>query len=91
MGVAQKLFERMQRTKLGWGEADFDSLYRGFGFEAREGGSHRVYVHSQFRDIRATVSRHRSLPPGYAQDAVSNIRELQRRLAELEEEQSNDE
>jgi len=42
MSAAQKLFERMQRTKLGWGEDDFDSLYRGFGFEMRQGGSHRI-------------------------------------------------
>jgi hypothetical protein len=70
----------MQRTKSGWGWSDLDALYRGFGFDREEGANHTLYVHPEYVELRATVARHNSLAPGYAQHAVKVIR----RLKELE-------
>jgi hypothetical protein len=63
-----ELLEQMRRRRSGWGEEDFDRLYRRFGFReiTRPRAPHRVYVHPEFPDLRATVGRHRSLAKGYA-------------------------
>ena len=73
-----KLLERMRRTRSGWGEDDLDRLYRSFGFReiTRPRASHRVYVHPDHPDLRATVARKRSLPKGYATTAVRLIDKL---------------
>lgn len=70
---------RMRQSKTGWGFNDLDALYRGFGFEVREGGKHTMYIHPRFPELRATVARHRSLPIGYVQHAIRLIEELERR------------
>lgn len=77
--AAEKLLERMRQTKQGWGPDDLHTLYLGFGFWCREGAKHRVYIHTEYPELRATVSRQRSLPIGYVQHAIS----LVERLAEL--------
>lgn len=76
MSSADKLFIRMLQSKTGWGFNDLDSLYRGFGFEVREGGKHTMYIHPKFPELRATVARHRSLPVGYIQHALQLIEKL---------------
>jgi hypothetical protein len=80
MSAAEKLFERMKRTKSGWGENDFRTLYTGYGFIESEGGKHIRFAHPTYPELYATVARQRSLPPGYAQTAVRLIT----RLLELE-------
>ena len=84
-----ELLEQMRRRRSGWGEEDFDRLYRRFGFReiTRPRAPHRVYVHPEFPDLRATVGRHRSLAIGYATTAVRLIETLLARLAEREQEQ----
>jgi hypothetical protein len=77
VGAAEKLFERMKRTKSGWGENDFRTLYTGYGFSESEGSKHLRFAHPRFPDLYATVARQRSLPPGYAQTAVRLITRLQ--------------
>lgn len=79
------LLERMRRTRSGWGEDDLDRLYRSFGFReiTRPRAPHRVYVHPDYPDLRATVARKRSLAKGYATTAVRIIDKLlARRRAE---------
>ena len=85
----RELLERMGRNRSGWGENDFDRLYRSFGFReiTRPRAPHRVYVHPEFPDLRATVGRHRSLAKGYATTAVRLIDTLLVRQAEREREQ----
>ena len=78
MDEAQKLFERMTRSKSGWKARDLEALYLGFGFQKREGGKHVVYSHPEFPQLRATVTRARNLPRGYVQTALSLINELRR-------------
>jgi len=72
------LLERMRRTHSGWGEDDMDRLYRSFGFReiTRSRAPHRVYVHPDYPDLRATVARKSSLPKGYATTAVRLIDKL---------------
>jgi hypothetical protein len=78
----------MQKGRLR-GKDDFDRLYRSFGFReiTRPRAPHRVYVHPDFRDLRATVGRHRSLAKGYATTAVRLIDTLLARQAEKEREE----
>ena len=84
-----ELLEQMRRRRSGWGEEDFDRLYRRFGFReiTRPRAPHRVYVHPEFPDLRATVGRHRSLAKGYATTAVRLVETLLARLAEREQRQ----
>jgi hypothetical protein len=81
-----ELLEQMRRRRSGWGEDDFDRLYRSFGFReiTRPRAPHRVYVHPDFRDLRATVGRHRSLAKGYATTAVRLVDSLLARQVEPE-------
>ena len=74
---ARKIRERMQGTKSGWGESDMETLYVGYGFAFRDGAKHRMYYHPDFPELHTTVSRQRSLPPGYAQEALKLINELE--------------
>jgi hypothetical protein len=76
MSAADDLFERMSRSKAGWGQRDLETLYLGFGFTKREGGKHCVYSHPAHPMLRATVARTRELPVGYIQTAISLIRQL---------------
>jgi hypothetical protein len=84
-----QLLEQMRRRRGGWGEDDFDRLYRSFGFReiTRPRAPHRVYVHPEFPDLRATVGRHRSLAKGYATTAVRLIDTLLARQAEKDREE----
>ena len=74
--------ERMRRSKAGWTSDDLDKLYVGLGFEAREGGKHRIYIHPELPELRATVTRSRSLAKGYIDHALH----LARKLKEMEAE-----
>lgn len=62
----------MRRTKTGWSQTDFKSLYEHYGFVAKEGGNHTTYIHQQ-HGIIAQVPRHRKLKECYAETAVENI------------------
>jgi hypothetical protein len=76
MSAADDLFERMSRSKSGWGQRDLETLYLGFGFRKREGRKHCVYSHPRHPALRATVARSKELPVGYIQTALSLIRQL---------------
>jgi hypothetical protein len=71
--AAERLLEDMRRSKQGWGPDDLHTLYLGFGFWCREGAKHRVYIHGEYPQLRATVARHSPLPIGYVQRALSLI------------------
>ena len=76
MARAKKLLARMQRSLSGWGQDDLHRLYTSYGFECREGGSHRFYTHPQFPQLTAAVARHNSLAKGYVSDAVKILQLL---------------
>jgi hypothetical protein len=70
-----QLLQQMRLRRSDWGEDDLDRLYRSFGLReiTRPRAPHRVYVHPEFPDLRATVARHRLLAKGYATTAVRLI------------------
>ncbi len=76
MTKAEKLLERMRATKEGWRFNDLDELYKGFGFEVHQGSKHALYIHPKFSELRATVTRHRTLAIGYIQHALKLIDRL---------------
>lgn len=76
MSSADSLLQKMKQSKYGWRYNDIVTLYRGFGFEQREGGNHSIFFHPVHRHLMATVARHRSLAVGYVQKAISLIEAL---------------
>lgn len=76
MSSADSLFQKMKQSKYGWRYNDIVTVYRGFGFEQREGGNHTVFFHPLHRHLIATVARHRSLAVGYVQKAITLIEAL---------------
>jgi len=82
MSRVDRLLEKMRRSKAGWTFTDLERLYIGLGFEIREGGKHRIYVHPKFPQLRATVTRSRSLAKGYIDHALG----LADRLLKMEAE-----
>lgn len=78
-----KLLEKMRRSKTGWRFNDLEKLYTKYGFEKYEGGKHTMYIYPGFPELRATVTRHKSLAIGYIQHAIKLIDKLNK----LKEEQ----
>lgn len=76
MSSAEKLFQRMRRSKAGWTFEDLRRLYTGFGFEMIQGGRHTMYIHPKYPQLRATVTRSRSLAVGYIVHALALIEAL---------------
>lgn len=72
MNVAEKILDRMRRTKEGWKPQDFETLYTGFGFTATQGGNHTTYRYKEY-GLYTQVARHNRLAAGYAVDAVKLI------------------
>jgi hypothetical protein len=84
------LLEKMRRAKMGCSPDDLRRLYEGFGFERSEGGNHTIYTHHRYRDLRATVARHNTLPIGYYSSAVRLVDEVIAREKKEQEEQDSD-
>jgi hypothetical protein len=73
---AEKLLERMRRSKGGWRRGDLDKLYSGFGFEISHGSKHDIVKHPDYPHLRATLPRHTYLAKGYVEFAIKIIGEL---------------
>jgi len=77
----------MRNSYTGWKTNDLLSLYEGFGFIIKHGGSHEVVKHPDFPRFRETISRtSHELSPGYIRDAIANLE----RLGLIEPEVEND-
>jgi hypothetical protein len=72
----------MKRSKAGWRPDDVARLLTGFGFEAIEGGKHRLYIHPVYPELRMTVTRSSPLPIGYVAEAVKLVEFLRQRAGE---------
>lgn len=70
---AEKLLERMRRSKSGWKRKDIESLYEGFGFELHHGAKHDYYRHPNYPELRDTLKRSRTVPEYNARNAVRLI------------------
>jgi hypothetical protein len=77
MNDAEKLLVRMRASKADWSFKDLETLYLGYGFSYREGGSHRFYYHPKYPMLYATVARHTSLAKGYVVAAIRLVDQLQ--------------
>jgi len=86
MSSVKRLLEKMRRSKAGWSFDDLDKLYVGLGFKMREGGKHRVYIHPQFPELRATVTRSRTLAKAYVEHALHLAERLEEMEAECDKE-----
>ncbi len=73
---AEKLLERMRRSKANWKRHDLDTVYKGFGFELRSGANHDVVVHPEYPHLRDTLQRHRKVPNYNVAKAIKNIDDL---------------
>jgi hypothetical protein len=76
MGDTEKLLARMKASQSGWNQNDLDALYKGFGFEVRNGAKHQFYYHPSHRELYATVARHSTLAKGYVFTAIRLIERL---------------
>ena len=70
MASARNLLARMQRTSVGFTSEEVRRVYQWLGFDFRDKGDHTVYFHPEFPDLMASVTRSRSLPPGYIRHLV---------------------
>ncbi len=70
---AEKLLERMRRSKSGWKRKDIESLYEGFGFVLHHGAKHDYYVHPDYPELRDTLKRSRSVPEYNVRKAIRLI------------------
>lgn len=78
--AAQKLLERMRRSKTGWKRDDVAQLYTGFGFTIQSGGSHDKVTHPDYPQLITSLPRHPKVHEYIVVQAVKNID----RLLELE-------
>ena len=70
---AEKLLERMRRSKSGWRSQDLIRLYRGFGFDIRNGRGHDVITHSAYPTLRQTLPRRLKDSTPYVIEAIKMI------------------
>lgn len=79
MSRGERLLARMRASKNGWTAEDVCRVYRQHGFEEDEGASHTLFIHPDYPQLRATVTRASgTIATGYVQTAVKLIDELER-------------
>lgn len=70
---AEKLLARMRKSKSGWTSQDLLRLFRGFGFDVRNGSSHDVITHSDYPSLRQTLPRRLKDSTPYVSQAIKMI------------------
>ena len=73
---AQKLLERMRRSKSNWKKIDLEKLYEGYGFIITHGATHDIVKHPDFPELRTTLPRHNYLAKGYVEFAIKLVNRL---------------
>ena len=84
MASIDDILQKMRASKAGWRPGDLERVYLGLGFGMREGSKHRLYIHPKYPELRATVTRSRTLAVGYITEALrlaDRLRELEARDA----------
>jgi len=90
---ADKLLERMRRSKDGWRRTDLDTLYKGFGFiiKIKKKGPHDTVEHPDFPQFFTYLPRHRKLAKYIVNQAIKMIDSLKAlQVAEKEEHQDDE-
>lgn len=75
---AEKLLERMRRSKSGWKRRDLESLYEGYGFVLYHGRRHDYYQHPEYPRLRDTLKRSRTVSEYSVRNAIKLIEELEK-------------
>jgi len=70
------LLDRMRRSQDNWHIRGLDRLFTGFGFQRIEGGRHTMFIHPEYPQLRATITRSDPPPKGYVRDAVRLVDKL---------------
>ena len=70
---AEKLLARMRKSKSGWTSQDLLRLFRGFGFDVRNGSSHDVITHTAYPSLRLTLPRRLKDSTPYVSKAIKMI------------------
>ena len=70
---AEKLLERMRRSKSGWKRRDLEKLYEGFGFVLHHGAKHDYYQHPGYPMLRDTLKRSRTVSEYSVRNAIRLI------------------
>ncbi len=73
---AEKLLERMRRTKANWQRRDLENLLFGYGFQRRHGGNHDVFTHPDLTGAQFVLPRHGTVKKAYISKAVRLIDKL---------------
>lgn len=81
---ADKILQKMRRTKSGWKRKDFQTLFEGHGFE-RKGRKRDIYFHPDHHQVRATVPRQNKLKEYVTEKAIEAIEMLIKLQAEGEQ------
>jgi hypothetical protein len=76
MTRAQKLVERMRRTKHGWRPSEVRAAYLGYGFSVDAGRKHDLYQHRRYPDLIATMTRSDPVKPAYIEDLLKLLDDL---------------
>lgn len=82
MPAPAKLLETIRRSPYDRTPREIERVLVHFGFEKTEGGSHTIYIHEQFDDVRVTVPRHRVLREHVARSAVSAVDLVEERMSD---------
>ena len=83
-GKAEKLRERLNRTRRGFSDKDLYLILMAAGFRCRE-GKHTVYEHPEHTDLTTVIPRGQDLAPKYATWVKNLVETLDRRRAEAED------
>lgn len=75
---ASKLLGQMRQKKTGWKRHDLESLYHGFGFVIKGGGSHDKVTHPEFPELITSLPRHGRIHEYMVVQAIKLIDRLEK-------------
>jgi hypothetical protein len=77
---ADKLLERMKRSKSGWKRNDIDSVYESYGFiiTGKKGGgsNHDKVYHPEYPELITYLPRHNPVGEAYISELIKKINQL---------------
>jgi hypothetical protein len=71
--AAQKLLDRMRKSRSGWKRQEIDRLYEGYGFVIEPGGNHDKVSHPDYPQLVTSLPRHGRAHEYVVTQAIKNI------------------
>jgi SPX domain protein involved in polyphosphate accumulation len=91
---ADKLLERMKRSKSGWKRVDIDTVYEGYGFiiTGKKGGgsNHDKVYHPDYPQLITFLPRHNPVGEAYISELIKKISQLKALQAQDEKAESEE-